>query len=160
MGLSAPRYEDALPSTSATCTSSTQRDRDCPRVDRFEQLALRQGHRRGLQLPRQEVRVSGWQNSNRRDRLPPDWFKIRARVLRRDGHTCTHRDANGIRCADLATDVDHIRPGDDHSMENLRALCSWHHGQKSGAEGAAAKAANWRRQNQKFRRSEDHPGLL
>ncbi|AFV51322.1 hypothetical protein FDG66_gp02 [Streptomyces phage phiCAM] len=45
-------------------------------------------------------------------------------------------------------------------MENLRALCSWHHGQKSGAEGAAAKAANWRRQNQKFRRSEDHPGLL
>jgi 5-methylcytosine-specific restriction endonuclease McrA len=104
--------------------------------------------------------VSGWQNSDRRDRLPPDWFKIRARVLRRDGHTCTHRDDYGIRCADLATDVDHIKPGDDHSMENLRALCSWHHNKKSGAEGGAASQANRRRQNRKFRRTEDHPGLL
>jgi 5-methylcytosine-specific restriction endonuclease McrA len=104
--------------------------------------------------------VSGWQNSDRRDRLPPDWFKIRARVLRRDDHTCTHRDDYGIRCVDLATDVDHINPGDDHSPENLRSLCAWHHQKKSSAEGGRAAQANRRRQDRKFRRTEDHPGLL
>jgi hypothetical protein len=56
--------------------------------------------------------------------------------------------------------VDHIKPGDDHSESNLRSLCSWHHGKKSGAEGGTAARKNWRRQDRKFRRTEDHPGLL
>jgi hypothetical protein len=40
--------------------------------------------------------------------LPADWPRIRARVLRRDGNRCTHRDQYGERCEELATDVDHI----------------------------------------------------
>ncbi|QEQ94034.1 HNH endonuclease [Streptomyces phage Saftant] len=104
--------------------------------------------------------MAGWQGSDRRLRLPPDWPKIRARILRRDGHRCTHRDDYGTRCSELATDVDHIKPGDDHSESNLRSLCSWHHGKKSGAEGGTAARKNWRRQDRKFRRTEDHPGLL
>jgi 5-methylcytosine-specific restriction protein A len=45
-------------------------------------------------------------------------------------------------------------------MGNLRSLCSWHHRQKSGAEGAAAKAAKRRAIEKKFRRTEKHPGLM
>lgn len=80
--------------------------------------------------------------------------------MRRDGHRCTHTDINGARCHEPATDVDHVSPGNDHRDSNLRALCSWHHLKKSGAEGARAKAANLRRQDKKFRRSEAHPGLV
>jgi hypothetical protein len=56
--------------------------------------------------------------------------------------------------------VDHIRPGDDHSLSNLRSLCSYHHRIKSSQEGAAAKAAKQRAMNKRFRRDEQHPGLL
>ncbi|WSR65857.1 HNH endonuclease [Streptomyces sp. NBC_01198] len=101
-----------------------------------------------------------WAGSDRRDRLPANWPQIRHRVLRRDGGRCTERNDYGVRCAELATDVDHIKAGDDHSLSNLRSLCEWHHDRKSGAEGAAARAANWRRNNRKFRRTESHPGLL
>ncbi|AWY07567.1 HNH endonuclease [Streptomyces phage Yosif] len=101
-----------------------------------------------------------WSSSDRRGRLPADWDKIRRRVLARDGHRCTHRDDYGTRCPEPATDVDHIKAGDDHSMSNLRALCSWHHARKSSGEGAAAKARARRRQDKKFRRDEDHPGLI
>ncbi|MEX1655530.1 hypothetical protein ABZ960_20475 [Streptomyces pseudovenezuelae] len=45
-------------------------------------------------------------------------------------------------------------------MGNLRSLCSWHHRKKSGAEGAAAKAAKRRALAKKFNRTERHPGLL
>ncbi|MEU7570315.1 hypothetical protein [Micromonospora sp. NPDC049240] len=60
----------------------------------------------------------------------------------------------------MAVDVDHIIPGNDHSRSNLRALCEWHHDKKSGAEGAAARAAAIRRTSKKFKRTETHPGLL
>ncbi|MCY0933643.1 hypothetical protein [Streptomyces sp. H34-S4] len=56
--------------------------------------------------------------------------------------------------------MDHIEPGDDHSLSNLRSLCSWHHKQKSSREGAAAYAAKRRAIQKKFRRTEQHPGLL
>lgn len=100
-----------------------------------------------------------WSGSNRRSRLPKDWPKIRNRVLKRDQHTCTHID-DGIRCSERATEVDHIRPGDDHRESNLRSLCSDHHQAKSSAEGGAALAAQRRRHNARFRRTETHPGLL
>jgi 5-methylcytosine-specific restriction protein A len=67
---------------------------------------------------------------------------------------------SGLRCSEYATDVDHIRPGDDHSEANLRSLCEWHHQQKSSREGAAALAAKRRKIEQRFRRNEAHPGLL
>lgn len=101
-----------------------------------------------------------WSGSDRRSRLPADWVRIRARILKRDGYRCTHLDDLGERCAEPASDVDHVLRGDDHRDVNLTSLCGWHHRQKSSREGAAAKAANWRRQNAKFRRTEEHPGLL
>ncbi|WJN62543.1 HNH endonuclease [Streptomyces phage phiScoe1] len=104
--------------------------------------------------------MPNWEGSDRRSRLPADWPKIRLRVLRRDAGQCTALNQAGERCGEVATDVDHIRPGDDHSMENLRSLCSWHHRKKSGAEGAAAKAARRRAMAKRFDRREQHPGLL
>ncbi len=101
-----------------------------------------------------------WEGSDRRQRLPADWDKIRRRILRRDGHRCTHRDEYGKRCEEPATDVDHIVAGDDHREANLTSLCGWHHQRKSSREGALAKAKARRRADRKFRRTEDHPGLL
>lgn len=104
--------------------------------------------------------MPNWEGSDRRSRLPKDWPKIRLRVLRRDEGQCTALTQAGERCDSLASDVDHIRPGDDHSMENLRSLCSYHHKVKSSREGAAAKNAKRRAIEKKFRRTEQHPGLL
>ncbi|KOG26808.1 HNH endonuclease [Streptomyces viridochromogenes] len=104
--------------------------------------------------------MPNWSSSDRRERLPADWPKIRLRVLRRDGHRCTARDQYGERCEELATDVDHIVPGDDHRETNLRALCGFHHQAKSSREGALALAAQRRRIGKRFKRTEAHPGLL
>lgn len=104
--------------------------------------------------------MPNWANSGRREELPKNWTQIRDRILRRDGHCCTYRNDYGERCHEPATDVDHIRPGSDHREHNLRSLCDYHHKQKSGAEGAAARAANRKRIAKRFRRNESHPGLL
>lgn len=101
-----------------------------------------------------------WAGSDRRSRLPANWASIRSRVLRRDGSQCTAVSHDGVRCAEPATDVDHIVAGDDHREANLRSLCGWHHQRKSSAEGAAALARKRRANDRKFRRTEDHPGLL
>ena len=103
--------------------------------------------------------MAQWRGSTRLDRLPDDWKARRRRVLLGDGYRCTWRH-DGVRCEELATDVDHIRPGDDHDDSNLRSLCDWHHLKKSSGEGGAARAAARRRVNRRFRRSEPHPGLL
>ncbi len=60
-------------------------------------------------------------------------------MLRRDGHRCTWIEEDGQRCPSPGIEVDHEIPGDDHSMANLRALCSYHHKLKSSAEGHAAR---------------------
>ncbi|NUV86604.1 HNH endonuclease [Streptomyces sp. KAI-26] len=104
--------------------------------------------------------MPNWSGSDRRERLPADWPRIRIRILRRDGHRCTHRDQYGERCEELATDVDHIVPGDDHRETNLRALCGFHHRAKSSREGALALAVQRRRIDRRFRRTEAHPGLM
>ena len=103
--------------------------------------------------------MPNWNGSDRRKRLPANWEVIRRRILRRDGHQCTHIDETGKRCTERATDVDHITPGDDHRDENLQSLCGYHHRKKSGAEGAQAVAANRRRADARFRRQEAHPGI-
>lgn len=96
----------------------------------------------------------GWAGSTRRARLPKDWPTIRARILDRDGHACTWQD-DGHRCGVLATEVDHVRRGDDHRDANLRSLCTYHHRRKTGREGQAAgpKPPTIRRP------AERHPGL-
>jgi 5-methylcytosine-specific restriction endonuclease McrA len=104
--------------------------------------------------------MPSWSGSDRRGRLPPDWPVRRARILRRDGHRCTARSTYGERCAERATDVDHIKPGDDHRDENLTSLCWWHHRRKSSAEGAAAAQRNRQRLQARFKRTEAHPGLI
>ncbi|KOV10358.1 HNH endonuclease [Streptomyces sp. XY431] len=82
-----------------------------------------------------------WSGSTRRERLPSDWPTRRQVVLRRDAWRCVAVTRDGDRCTEAATDVDHIRPGDDHSLDNLQALCRWHHGRKSAYEGVTARAA-------------------
>lgn len=99
--------------------------------------------------------MPGWQGSDRRSRLPPDWPVRRKRILARDGYRCTHvRADTDTRCTAVATDVDHVERGDDHADSNLTSLCAWHHGKKSGGEGGSAAAARRRRPARK------HPGIL
>lgn len=99
----------------------------------------------------------GWADSTRRQELPSDWPDRRETALQRDGYRCTQplRDGGG-RCPAPATDVDHIKHGNDHSLANLASLCSWHHNQKSAREGQAARTPP-----PPLRRPpERHPGLL
>jgi 5-methylcytosine-specific restriction protein A len=97
-----------------------------------------------------------WSGSDRASRLPGNWGTIRLRVLRRDGWRCKATLSDGTRCPEPGTEVDHMQRGDDHSLANLQALCSWHHAKKSSAEGRAAQAPRPSR----YRKAEAHPGLL
>lgn len=76
-----------------------------------------------------------WEGSTRRKRLPKGWKKLRESVLNRDGHIC-------YLCGDTASEVDHIARGDNHSMENLAAICTPCHRRKSSREGSAARNPN------------------
>jgi 5-methylcytosine-specific restriction protein A len=97
-----------------------------------------------------------WATSKRRDELPSDWTTRRVRVLRRDSYKCQARDSLGVLCGAPANQVDHIEPGNDHSYENLRSLCRWHHARKSYAEGAAARRPHPRQR----REPERHSGMI
>ena len=99
----------------------------------------------------------GWAGSDRKSRLPADWPLLRRIVRDRSGGRCEVIKKNGRRCWDAATDCDHIVPGDDHSLSNLRDICTWHHRQKSSAEGNAAKAAY---RAQLKHPVETHPGVI
>ncbi|MFF9088637.1 HNH endonuclease [Streptomyces sp. NPDC014991] len=96
----------------------------------------------------------GWAGSTRRHELPDDWPERRAYVLARDEYRCRWHEDSTV-CGRAATDVDHIRPGNDHRPENLQALCRDHHALKSSREGNAAR---W---SVRMRRpAERHPGLI
>jgi hypothetical protein len=96
-----------------------------------------------------------WESSDRKSRLPADWPQLRRTVLDRCGGRCEVLKKDGSRCWDKATDVDHVRAGDDHSLENLRGICTWHHRRKSSAEGREAYAA---KRQKRFREQPPHPG--
>ena len=103
-----------------------------------------------------------WAESNRRSRLPSDWNARRRRILERDGHHCQwvhFTEGERSICGADANEVDHIKNNDDHSDENLRALCHAHHAQKTQRESWAVRNANWKKTNAKFRRVEEHPAL-
>jgi hypothetical protein len=93
----------------------------------------------------------GWIGSQRRTELPSDWYsRIRPAVLARDSGRCRWVEA-GQRCRDRGTDVDHIGDPTDHSLSNLRLLCSHHHDRRSSAQGNAARKAR------RERNIEQHP---
>jgi 5-methylcytosine-specific restriction enzyme A len=120
---------------------------------------------------------TGWQNSERKQTLTPAFLRLRPLVLKRDGYTCTwipsidepdpidsknygsavviSKNVDPMRtqmCGDRATDVDHVN-GHEDSMNNLRALCSWHHDIKSSREGNDSR---WN----EHRMSEQHSGIV
>lgn len=101
-----------------------------------------------------------WATSNRRERLPADWQARRRFVLERCGHRCEWMISRGERCPEKATDVDHIKPGDDHSLRNLRGLCAKHHARKSSSEGWWARHRLIEESKRKFQRQETHPAYL
>jgi 5-methylcytosine-specific restriction endonuclease McrA len=98
-----------------------------------------------------------WDGSDRRSRLPENWPALVAQVKAKALGRCQARLPSGVRCPRKGTDVDHIIPGDDHSLKNLRLLCPYHHDKKSSKEGREAQNAIKR---SKYRPREDHPGQL
>lgn len=93
-----------------------------------------------------------WQGSTRSGRLPTNWrTEIRPTVFATYGTSCHVCGRPG------ADEVDHLNPGDDHSLANLRPIhrqpC---HARKSASEGGRAHAA---RQKLRYRPQPKHPGL-
>jgi 5-methylcytosine-specific restriction protein A len=90
----------------------------------------------------------GWSGSDRVNRLPPGWKKIRAETLARNP-ICV---LCGVR---PSTHCDHIKAKtDDHSQ--LQGVCAECHAQKSSREGHEAAAA---KRPSRRRPEEPHPGL-
>nr|DAM86331.1 MAG TPA: HNH endonuclease bacteriophage, HNH Endonuclease, DNA.52A [Caudoviricetes sp.] len=101
-----------------------------------------------------------WTTSTRKQRLPNNWNKIRQQVLQRNNNKCAGlprptgtptQMATGTTtptgrwhaagCNRHATDVDHITPGDNHSIDNLQPLSRACHHAKTTAETLARTAA-------------------
>lgn len=101
-----------------------------------------------------------WSSSDRRSRLPSDWASRRLAVFARDRSACQWRLGDGRVCGAVASEVDHVVAGDDHSLSNLRALCSTHHRAKSSGEGWAARQAGLARSRGRFRWGEEHPSRV
>ncbi len=95
-----------------------------------------------------------WDTSTRV--LPRGWKATRERIGKRDHWLCQWPMSNGI-CGAAANQCDHKisdKQGGTDADDNLWMLCPYHHGQKSSAEGAAA-----RRPRRTMRREpEPHPG--
>jgi 5-methylcytosine-specific restriction protein A len=100
---------------------------------------------------------SNWNSSDRASELPADWPRRRAETLRADNHRCVWPGRWSDRqCGMPANEVDHIKPGGDHSWRNLQSLCPSHHQRKTQQESAAAR----RKQLAKLKHPEPrHPGL-
>lgn len=73
-----------------------------------------------------------WEQSSRRHRLPSDWNRRRARILRRDPicRSCM---------AAPSAEVDHVDGTDNHADTNLQGLCKPCHARKTAAEAAVAR---------------------
>lgn len=94
---------------------------------------------------------SQWRTTPR----PRGWKALRAQALERDGNQCTWID-DGQRCTNAGTDADHIGDPDDHSIDNLRTLCGYHHRKRTALQARAARGELPSRQ----RPRPAHPGLI
>lgn len=105
--------------------------------------------------------MSGWKGSTRHAELPAGWHITQPRILARDGYQCQHvRQDTGRLCLAPARDVDHIishADGGSDDDSNLHALCSYHHGRKSGREGGLASGVV--RRARRAAAKPVHPGL-
>jgi 5-methylcytosine-specific restriction protein A len=103
----------------------------------------------------------GWETSNRRDSLPPDWPRIRQEQLAWDEYRCTWTlSISGQRCPRRATDVDHKREGRPDLNRvglDLQSLCEDHHKKKTAIAARRFKAA---KAGKRVRPGEGHPGRL
>lgn len=105
-----------------------------------------------------------WESSRRR-KDPPHWSKLRQIVLERALGMCEHTQVDEsphgtttTRCTYPAQDVDHkinLASGGTDELDNLQALCDWHHKRKTQQEARAARPVHRER-----RGSESHPGLV
>ncbi|GAA1051362.1 hypothetical protein GCM10009569_34820 [Arthrobacter russicus] len=99
--------------------------------------------------------MPNWSGSTRKATLPPDWQQRRQAVFKRDGYQCTHiRHDTGQRCTQPATDCDHTGDRQDHRLQSLTSLCSYHHQGKSSSQGGKAN-----KPIKETRPQEQHPGL-
>lgn len=96
-----------------------------------------------------------WHTSRRKESLPRDWVKRRAQCIKNADGICEHRTRNGIRCKREATDADHRTDRNNH--DDLQALCSTHHKQKTQREAKAAQYAKYT--GARRRTPEQHPGI-
>lgn len=107
-----------------------------------------------------------WASSNRRERLPVNWPKLRAQTRKRarmtdplsmpDGRCEKVSPATG-RCRNIGNQCDHINRLGPDTLDNLQWLCVLHHNQKTqqeAQEARAAKAASGKRT------PERHPGSI
>lgn len=100
--------------------------------------------------------MAGWEGSDRHDRLPGNWSKLVKAVKIRDKGRCRWiLPKSKTRCPRDGTDVDHIVPGDDHSLKNLQLLCAHHHQVKTALDNRRARRSDKAR---KYRPTEKHPG--
>lgn len=92
-----------------------------------------------------------WSTSDRRDRLPANWPHLVKQVKIRAHGRCED-PCHAEQCDGRAAEVDHIRQGDDHSLDNLQALSTACHARKTRLDNGyrAAVAAP----------VEQHPGRI
>lgn len=77
-----------------------------------------------------------WKGSTRRTELPPNWEKLRRKVLLRDP-VCT--DGRVCQRLALSTDCHHIAAKTDHALENLAGVCRACHKAITSEQAAEAR---------------------
>lgn len=72
-------------------------------------------------------------------KLPRNWNRLVRKVMRRCGRRCEWKHAHfEIGCSREAGMVVHAGKKDDHSLDNLLALCTWHAAQKAALDWEAS----------------------